>query len=291
VPGPRGVNKFLCRYRAFSTACLRQRWEDTQRVVDGVRGLGSPLRQDLERLGAAQEESVRAFFERLGSFESAWAAEFQGEFARLFRGLSSVRDSTGPQKGTVAPRYNVFSLLGIEREEDTTHTPILANLFDPRGTHEQGFLFLREFLRCCSKDPHFKGPPKDEDYEQVVWIVDTQRFTRFGTKFGTVDIVISAPAIGYLIAVENKVYAVEQADQIGRYVRWLRARGPAYTRHDLVFLTPDGRNAKSASNVRYVRMSYRPDVVAILDSALVKIRADRVREVIAQYIETIQALF
>jgi len=178
----------------------------------------------------------------------------------------------------------MFSLLGIEDDEDRTHTPFLADLLDPRGTHEQGFLFLREFFRCCSKDPHFVGPP--DGYENVVWIVEKQRFT----PFGTIDIVISAPAIGYRIAVENKVYACEQADQIGRYVRWLRAYRSAYPRHALVFLTPDGRKAKSASQAPYVQVSYRRDIVGMLRFALPKIRADRVREVIAQYIDTIQAM-
>lgn len=119
-----------------------------------------------------------------------------------------------------------------------------------------------------------------------MWIVDTQRFT----PFGIIDLVISVPSIGYRIAVENKVYASEQVDQIRRYARWLRGHDAAYPRQHLVFLTPDGRQARSASNVRYVRVSYRTGILRMLQAALPDVKADRVCAVVSQYIETIQAM-
>jgi len=231
---------------------------------------------------------MQALFERFRLLEAAWAgprsAIFRSEFGRLCDQLSSVQAEAGVQERTAAPAFNIFYLLGVEGDEDKTHTPILADLLDPRGAHAQGFLFLREFLRCCSEDPTFEEPP--EGYEKEVWIVDTQRFT----PFGIIDLVISAPSIGYRIAVENKVYASEQVDQIRRYARWLRGHDAAYPRQHLVFLTPDGRQARSASNVRYVRVSYRTGILRMLQAALPDVKADRVRAVVSQYIETIQAM-
>lgn len=278
------ISDFLRRYRTFDAGCVQRALKDVQRVLDHVREVGLPLHLRLEPSRCLQEDTVRAFFERFRSLESASLGHFQDQFGRFCREIFSVKAAMGTEASAATPTYNMFSLLGIEDDEDRTHTPFLADLLDPRGTHEQGFLFLREFFRCCSKDPHFVGPP--DGYENVVWVVEKQRYT----SFGTIDIVISAPAIGYRIAVENKVYAGEQADQIGRYFRWLRAYRSAYPRHALVFLTPDGRSAVSASKVRYVRISYRRDIVGMLRSALPKIWADRVREVIAQYTETIETL-
>lgn len=52
-----------------------------------------------------------------------------------------------------APQYNVFRLLGLKRAEIGLHSPFLADLLNPHGTHGQGSLFLRHFLDTLSKVP------------------------------------------------------------------------------------------------------------------------------------------
>src|SRR5665213_375123 len=42
--------------------------------------------------------------------------------------------------------FNIFQILGIGHREVTTHSPILAELLNPKGSHGQGSAFLRLFL-------------------------------------------------------------------------------------------------------------------------------------------------
>lgn len=79
---------------------------------------------------------MQALFERFRLLEAAWAgprsAIFRSEFGRLCDQLSSVQAEAGVQERTAAPAFNIFYLLGVEGDEDKTHTPILADLLDPR---------------------------------------------------------------------------------------------------------------------------------------------------------------
>lgn len=54
---------------------------------------------------------------------------------------------------------NIFRLLGITTDEVRTHSALLADLLNPRGTHGQGSLFLATFLQHCQqKCPNFPRP-------------------------------------------------------------------------------------------------------------------------------------
>src|SRR5664279_4008768 len=42
--------------------------------------------------------------------------------------------------------FNVFSLLKMDKRETVAHTPFLAELLNPKGSHLMGSIFLRLFL-------------------------------------------------------------------------------------------------------------------------------------------------
>jgi hypothetical protein len=184
----------------------------------------------------------------------------------------------------MARGFNIFTLLRIEEDEDRTHTPVLADLLNPRGSHGQGFLFLLEFLRRCGQKPGFRSPPGP--IEDSRWLVETQRFTRFGT----IDLILSAPRLRFMIAIENKVYAGEQADQLKRYHRWLTKQQDLYPHRSLVLITPSGRQASSAKGIDYVPLSYREDIAGTLEAVLGEIPAERLRATVRQYLEIVQRL-
>jgi len=46
-----------------------------------------------------------------------------------------------------AEHFNVFQILKVQWAETRTHSPFLANLLNPRGSHGQKALFLHTFLR------------------------------------------------------------------------------------------------------------------------------------------------
>ncbi|MBL7222796.1 MAG: PD-(D/E)XK nuclease family protein [Candidatus Brocadiae bacterium] len=98
------------------------------------------------------------------------------------------------------------------------------------------------------------------------------------------------PRLRYLFVVENKVYAGEQKDQLSRYSLWLDAQQRFYDTRVLVFLTPGGREATSSGGCEYLRLSYRQDVVALLERARSQVQAPAARLTVAQYLDVIMNL-
>jgi hypothetical protein len=154
---------------------------------------------------------------------------------------------------------------------------MLADLLDPRGSHGQGVVFLEAFLARCANKRGFVPPVGD--ICTTSWVMQMQRFTRFGV----LDLVLTAPSLQFLIAIENKIYAGEQAEQLDRYHQWLETQQDCYPRRNLIFLTPDGRCSDSTTDANYVQLSYKEDIAAVLDASLSKIEAERVRGVVRQY--------
>jgi hypothetical protein len=74
----------------------------------------------------------------------------QSDYLRIQNLLSTVSSQHQRQRhsqSSSAPDFNLFSILKVEGAEVSTHSAFLANLLDPSGTHAQGDLFLRAFLR------------------------------------------------------------------------------------------------------------------------------------------------
>jgi hypothetical protein len=70
-------------------------------------------------------------------------------------------------------KFNVFSILGLERNENRTHSAFLAELLNPFGSHLMGNKFLEYFLGIIPetaidiktvkvKTEHDIGPRDDE---------------------------------------------------------------------------------------------------------------------------------
>src|SRR5437660_12720896 len=55
------------------------------------------------------------------------------------RHADALAQATGEQ-------FNIFQILRVGHLEVTTHSPILAELLNPKGRHGQGAAFLRLFL-------------------------------------------------------------------------------------------------------------------------------------------------
>gem|GEM_PF-1313675 len=212
------------------------------------------------------------------------AQKFIDGFRGLAHGMQGLLTQAEAAERQSAPWYNVFALLRADTDEDKTHTPFLADLLNPKGSHGQGATFLEAFVARCRTKLGFIPPPGEIPGSS--WVVQTQRYT----SFGVIDLVVIAPALGYIIAIENKVLAGEQQNQLERYSQWLQTQRDCYPHQNLVFLTPEGRRATSTQHARYIRLSYGTDIAAILNAALPGIAADRVRAVVEQYIDTVRQI-
>jgi hypothetical protein len=254
-------------------------------AVEPVRtGFGMGMAMESSTLG-----QVTTFFDRYRTFaaqlQTARIGQFQSEFGRLQAGLEPLLAAADEQRKLIAAKFNMFHLLGIARSEVNTHSALLANLLDPEGDHAQQHLFLRKFLQVCqSKFPKMPMPPGE--IVSGKWVVEKEKVT----PQGNLDLVISCPKLQYLLVIENKVDAIEQEKQLARYAQWMQGRSTRYTHQALAYLTPEGRASWTNAGHLYYRLSYREDIKTWLEACLPEVKAPRVRETLAQYLEIVRAL-
>jgi hypothetical protein len=123
----------------------------------------------------------------------------------------------------------------------------LAYLLDPHAAHEQGPDFLQSFLNEFLSSHSFAFPIAEETFVH----------TEFVTSFGCLDIAIFLPS-GGRICIENKVWATEQEQQIGRYQGYLASLNP--TCSAVVYMSPNGhvpRTIDTRCDVSVVSVSYK----------------------------------
>jgi len=97
--------------------------------------------------------------------------------------------------------FNLLIIAGVGASEVLTHTPILKELLDPNGSHGQGNLFLKSFVKslklnfCCDDNVFVKR--------------------EFRNSYGQIDLLIENK--NNAIVVENKIHAEDQSKQLNRY--------------------------------------------------------------------------
>ena len=204
--------------------------------------------------------------------------------------LSHARALVGHEKEierATASRFNLFQIFGVGHYEVSTHSALLANLLNPRGSHGQGSVFLKRFVEseAILKAPGF---PTLFDADSAVVQCEVSIGSKTATTGGRLDILIT-DRNNRKIAIENKVHAAEQENWVERYLNYLKDDGC------LIYLTKSGENASQAdtdelkSKVHCI--SYAQTIKKWLEScrkeaAMIPI----VRESLTQYIYLINDL-
>jgi hypothetical protein len=212
-------------------------------------------------------------------------ASFKESFIRLKTEFIPLREKMLQYVKENAPNFNIFSILGLERYEERTHSTFLAYLLDPFSDHGQGHLFLRTFLEYCShRYPDFSLP--SGSLSAGKWYIEREK----GMRYGRMDIVLTNHVLGCLYVIENKVDALEGEYQLWRYRKWLDSMRGGFRHQELIYLTPKGRHAYYSKEVEYRQMSYRSDIASWLAESIPTIQAERVREVVQQYQELVNIM-
>lgn len=128
--------------------------------------------------------------------------------------------------------FNLLRLLHMGGYEARTHTPILADLLNPQGSHGQGGAFLMLFLQSCLQE--YPDLMKRIDKvvvkaEKSIGPVDAE-----AVSGGIIDILLEF-SDGAIVAIENKIYAGEQSNQVARYYDYVKKK--AGQKGYLVYLT------------------------------------------------------
>jgi hypothetical protein len=177
--------------------------------------------------------------------------------------------------------FNMFSVLGVDHYEQS-HSAILVELLNPRGSHGLKSKFLQAFL---NKEMH-----KDflENFDFPSATVKPEFFT--GNN-GRIDILIEDNK-GHAVIIENKIYAVDQWEQLKRY-NYFAIHKYGLGNYEIIYLTLNGKEASdhSGNGVEYRQISYSKDIIDWLDHCVsLSSRFPLVRETINQYINHIKKL-
>lgn len=197
----------------------------------------------------------------------------------LFTDYGELRKTERENRRQHASRFNIFDALQLSRNE-ILHSRFLAFLLDPRAHHDQGTLFLVSFVSLLALDA--SACPDMLERARVLVEYDLG-------SYGRLDIVILL-ADGRIIALENKVWASEQDQQIPRYQAWLGQQvKPLVGEHLLVFLTPQGRlpTEVDPGGPRVQTLSYADISNWLADQA--RVVPPRLRLLVEQYVEACPA--
>lgn len=176
-------------------------------------------------------------------------------------------------------RFNMFRVIGINHYENI-NSSILAELLNPKGSHGLKGEFLKVFV------------------DQLI-IIETMKAFHCETATvkteapgnGRIDILIEDNK-GHAIIIENKIYAVDQREQLKRYDEFALERYGAGN-YKIFYLTLDGKGASenSKQDIRYEQISYAVDIIQWLEQCVrLSSRYPLVRETINQYINHLKQL-
>jgi hypothetical protein len=216
-------------------------------------------------------------------------------YARLLGGWQ-VLERMQRRQQVIAPEYNVFSLLrNLTWDETRLHSPFLADLLNPNGAHGQGTLFydalLTQLHKMSINSSAYRG--KDVHFYQVA--------TEVPTGDGFIDVLLTyrGPDARFAVAIENKIYAVDQERQLARYQAYLALHFPGssmllyltpWTRQpDPVSLTPEEvRQLTDADKLRCI--TYAEHIQPMLRASLPFMQAPVVRQLVEQYCDVLHNL-
>jgi hypothetical protein len=175
-------------------------------------------------------------------------------------------------------RFNMFKICGVNHYENT-HSSIIAEFLNPNGSHGLSDKFLESFLETLGDNfniQHF-------NFEKARVI------TELATEEGRIDLFIEDDA-NKAIIIENKLYAVDQPDQLKRYNNYAKVHKNDY---QIIYLTLYGNDAsqQSGDGVNYITISYKEEIINWLEKCVsIASRFPIVRETIIQYINHLKQL-
>lgn len=208
----------------------------------------------------------------------------------LLKSYEKLARSTGEN-------FNIFTVMGMESNEVKTHSAIIGELLNPKGSHGLGDKPLKLFIDLVVKPLYFQENETygdfekmfDFDFESTYSKVEdfAGRISEDGTEGGRIDIVIKDNS-DQVFLIENKIYAGEQKNQLIRYNNYYRDA-------PIFFLTLFGKDAESAhdleKNKDYFTISYEKDILSWLYECVKEaVKFPMLREVINQYINLIKKL-
>lgn len=197
--------------------------------------------------------------------------------AKLILEKSKVSQQESRLRGE---QFNIFHACGVNHYE-TTHSAILAEFLNPKGSHGQGDIYLKEFLATLGENEMLSA--FDTSTASVT--------TEYAVPNGRLDLLITNIK-NQAIIIENKIYAEDQWEQLKRYKEFAekKYRSGNYV---ILYLTLWGDEAskQSGENVAYICISYKGTILKWLEHCIqLSAQKPLIRETMIQYVNLIKEL-
>lgn len=172
-----------------------------------------------------------------------------------------------------ASHFNVFRILRYGHYETRLHTPILADLLNPKGYHQLKDLFFIQMVRHVYNF--------NFQYEELSDITISEELVTDHLD-GRIDIFIRFKYDGkyFHCAIENKINADDQPEQLERYWHYLEKQSMVKDRLKLVYLTKHGTSPSGEKSIKkevldnliemnvYMEMSHSKHISFFLENIL-----------------------
>jgi len=192
--------------------------------------------------------------------------------------------------------FNLFNILDRRTDEVKTHSAIIGELLNPKGSHYLDKTFLILFIEMLNRKKRTDNiwekaiTPKIEEIRNVTVECEKSIGKVRDNTGGRLDLMISNDI--FQICIENKIYAEEQDSQLERYKNFLE-RFPK-SNNILIYLTLNGDESKTSKLVSgsdYYTLSYKYDILEWLEKCFKEtVDIPILRESIKQYIILIRSL-
>ncbi|MFN6945363.1 MAG: PD-(D/E)XK nuclease family protein [Cytophagaceae bacterium] len=234
-----------------------------------------------------------SFSEHIENSVAERVAEDLNGFKDLFGRMDPLMQKVEKELTLTAPEYNIFEIINLSRYETRLHTPFLVHLLNPSGSHHQKRLFFDGFIAHISPDINLKDITDIRIYEEYP-----------AEEYGRIDILIlyKYNNKSKALIVENKIYSVDGQNQLSRYYNFLTERLKINKDNfQIVYLTPHKSMPSEWSIDKdlyadlkkervFFELGYKENVAPILQNTISTIKAEPVKQVIKQYLQTVNIL-
>lgn len=185
--------------------------------------------------------------------------------------------------------FNIFSTLLPTHDEVRLHTRFIHSLLDPNGTHGCGPEFLNLFFLTLAERPGLNHAD-----ETVAFAIPTtaagwhvEKEVSCG-EWGRIDLLCESLGCG--LAIENKIHAYEQPQQLARYAGYLCSRDYS-SKWVIIYLTLHGKRSDTHAGTRYLRISYTTHILEWIERCVEATKhIPSLNPIICQYREIVRQL-
>jgi len=176
---------------------------------------------------------------------------------------------------------NIFSVLKFENTE-IRHSNFISWLLDPNGNHGLGDLFLKRFLKDI-----FSNQKYDWINEFAIDSLDLDD-TEVKREWHNIDLLIQCK--GFIVCIENKLFAGEHSDQLKKYHETVDTYYKDYKKA-FIYLTPYGIEPEKEEDAKLWRTYSYDDIARNIETIMSlysKDLADKVKGYLEDYLIAIR---